>query len=211
MTLRRRDGRTEVRTASAVISGVGFLNRPMIPPDLPPGLKTFGGPVFHSAQWDHAVDLSGKRVALIGAGASGFQIGPAIVDDVDHLAVFQRTPQWMAPNPRYHAEVGAGERWAMRHLPGYSRWYRFMLMWQSSDRLLELVRADPDWPDFPRTANAASAARREIFATWIDDQVGDLPELARKVTPRTTRRWPSGCCRTTAVGCAAYGENTSIW
>jgi 4-hydroxyacetophenone monooxygenase len=181
VTLRHRDGRTEVRTASAVISGVGFLNRPLIP-DLP-GLKTFGGPVFHSAQWDHAVDLTGKRVALIGAGASGFQIGPAIVDDVDHLAVFQRTPQWMAPNPRYHAEVGAGERWAMRHLPGYSRWYRFMLMWQSSDRLLELVRADPDWPDFPHTANAASAARREIFATWIDDQVGDLPELARKVTP----------------------------
>ena len=75
------------------------------------------------------------------------------------LAVFQRTPQWMAPNPRYHAAVGDGEHWAMRHLPGYSRWYRFMLMLQSSDKMLDLVRADENWPDFPRTANAASAAR----------------------------------------------------
>lgn len=179
--LRSADGSAEQRTASAVISGVGFLNRPMIP-DLP-GLKRFSGPVFHSAQWDHSVDLRGKRVALVGAGASGFQIGPAIVDEVAELVVFQRTPQWMAPNPRYHAPVGDGERWAMRHLPGYSRWYRFMLMWQSSDKMLELVRADPDWHDFPRTANETSAARREFFVKWINDQVGDIPDLAAKVTP----------------------------
>ncbi len=182
VTLRGADGGTEQRSAAAVISGVGFLNRPMIP-DFP-GLQRFQGPAFHAARWDHEVDLRGKRVALIGAGASGFQIGPAIVDDVAELVVFQRTPQWMAPNPRYHAEVTDGERWAMRHLPGYSRWYRFMLMWQSSDKMLELVRADPAWHDFPRTANAASAARREIFANWIDDQVGDIPELAAKVTPQ---------------------------
>ncbi|PQP53522.1 SidA/IucD/PvdA family monooxygenase, partial [Mycolicibacterium austroafricanum] len=142
VTLRDADGSTEQRTASAIVSGVGFLNRPLIP-DLP-GLEDFAGPAFHSAQWDHSVDLRGKRVALIGAGASGFQIGPAIVDEVEHLVVFQRTAQWMAPNPRYHASVTDGERWAMRHLPGYSRWYRFMLMWQSSDKMLELVRADPD-------------------------------------------------------------------
>lgn len=181
VTLRTADGATEQRTASVIISGVGFLNRPLIP-DLP-GLNDFRGPVFHSAQWGHSVGLRGKRVALIGAGASGFQIGPAIVDDVESLVVFQRTPQWMAPNPRYHATVTDGERWAMRHLPGYSRWYRFMLMWQSSDKMLELVRADPDWHDFPRTANEASGARREFFAKWIEDQVGDIPGLAAKVTP----------------------------
>ncbi|MFN8228802.1 MAG: NAD(P)/FAD-dependent oxidoreductase [Mycobacterium sp.] len=171
----------QTREAAAVISGVGVLSRPLIP-DIE-GLDRFTGPVFHAAQWDHSVDLCGKRVALVGAGASGFQIGPAIVDDVAALTVFQRTPQWMAPNPRYHDDVTNGEKWAMRHLPGYARWYRFMLMWQSSDKLLELVRAEPDWPDFPHTANAASAARREIFVKWIQDQVGDDPELAAKVTP----------------------------
>lgn len=177
----RVGGAVETLAANVVISGVGILNRPLIP-DLP-GLNRFAGPAFHSARWDHSIDLRGKRVALIGAGASGFQIGPAIVDEVESLVVFQRTPQWMAPNGRYHATVKPGEKWAMHHLPGYSRWYRFMLMWQSSDKMLELVRADPDWPDFPHTANAASAARRDLFAKWIDDQVGDDPELAAKVLP----------------------------
>lgn len=181
VTLASPDGAVQSRAASVLISGVGVLNRPLIP-DIA-GLDRFDGPVFHSAQWDHSVDLRGKRVALVGAGASGFQIGPAIVDEVASLVVFQRTPQWMAPNPRYHADVTDGERWAMRHLPGYARWYRFMLMWQSSDKLLELVRAEPDWPDFPHTANAVSAARREILVKWIQDQVGDDPELAAKVTP----------------------------
>ena len=181
VTLEAADGAVQTRDASVLISGVGVLSRPLIP-DIA-GLDRFSGPVFHSAQWDHSVDLRGKRVALVGAGASGFQIGPAIVDDVESLVVFQRTPQWMAPNPRYHADVTDGEKWAMLHLPGYARWYRFMLMWQSSDKLLELVRAETDWPDFPHTANAASAARREIFVKWIQDQVGDDPELAAKVTP----------------------------
>ncbi|CAN5555944.1 NAD(P)/FAD-dependent oxidoreductase [soil metagenome] len=175
------DGAVETHSANAVICGVGILNRPHIP-ELP-NLDTFTGPVFHSAEWDHTVDVTGKRVALIGAGASGFQIGPAIVDDVAQLTVFQRTPQWMAPNPRYHAPVQPGERWAMRHLPGYSRWYRFMLMWQSNDRLLEMVRADPEWADFPHTANAQSAARRDLFAGWIASQLGDDTELIAKVTP----------------------------
>lgn len=175
------DGAVQTRSANAVICGVGILNRPYIP-ELP-NLDRFGGPAFHSAEWDHSVDVTGKRVALIGAGASGFQIGPAIVDDVAQLTVFQRTPQWMAPNPRYHAAVQPGEQWAMRHLSGYSRWYRFMLMWQSNDKLLELVRADPQWADFPHTANAESAARRELFAGWIETQLGDDTELIAKATP----------------------------
>ena len=181
VTATAADGTQLTRSATVVFAGVGFLNRPLIP-DLP-GLERFAGPVFHAAAWNHDVDLTGARVALVGAGASGFQIGPAIVDDVAALTVFQRPPQWMAPNPRYHAAVGDGEHWAMRHLPGYSRWYRFMLMLQSSDRMLDLVRADENWPDFPRTANAASAARRQVFANWIADQLGDDPALMAKVTP----------------------------
>lgn len=181
ITARTADGAQETHIASAVISSVGILSRPAIP--ALPNMDRFAGPMFHSARWDHSVDLKGKRVALIGAGASGFQIGPAIVDEVESLVVFQRTPQWMAPNPRYHAPVSEGERWAMRHLPGYSRWYRFMLMWQSNDKLLELVRAEPNWHDFPRTANAASAARREYFVSWIDEQLSDRPDLRDKVTP----------------------------
>jgi 4-hydroxyacetophenone monooxygenase len=181
VTTRAADGAVETLTADAIISGVGILNRPSTP-DIP-GLGSFAGPMFHSARWDHSVDLTGKRVALIGAGASGFQIGPAIVDDVAELTVFQRTPQWMAPNPLYRAPVTDGERWALRHVPGYGRWIRFMHLWQGSDRILELVRMDPEWEDFPRTANKWSAAQRQTFAGWIEHQLADDPDLAARVTP----------------------------
>src|SRR5262249_12929470 len=102
--VRGKDGTESSIRARAVITAVGQLNRPQLP-DID-GAGTFEGPAFHSAAWDHSVDLIGKRVALIGAGASGFQIAPAIADQVEHLTVFQRTAQWMFPNPMYHDSVG---------------------------------------------------------------------------------------------------------
>ena len=181
VTVRDADGNREDLTASAVISGVGQLNRPFVP-DIP-GLDRFAGPVFHSAEWDHGVDLRGKRVALIGAGASGFQIGPAIIDDVERLVVFQRTAQWMMPNRLYHEHVDPGAQWAMRHLPGYARWYRFLLLWQATDKMLDVARVDPDWPGLPQSANARSERFREMLLAWIDEQVGDDPDLMAKVVP----------------------------
>ncbi|OWY61555.1 4-hydroxyacetophenone monooxygenase, partial [cyanobacterium TDX16] len=93
--VRAADGSEDVLTARAVISAVGQLNRPKMP-DIP-GLDDFEGPLFHSARWDHDVDIAGKRVAMIGAGASGFQIAPTIAPEVGSLTIFQRTAQWMFP------------------------------------------------------------------------------------------------------------------
>lgn len=138
VSLRSADGHTETMRARALITAVGQLNRPSIPAF--DGAQTFRGPSFHSAAWDHSVELKGKRVALVGAGASGFQIAPAIAADVKRLTVFQRTAQWMFPNPMYHDEVGDGVRWAMRHLPFYGRWYRFLVLWPGSDKGLTLPR-----------------------------------------------------------------------
>ena len=105
---RDRNGATTTLSARAVISAVGQLNRPHLP-DID-GQQDFAGPALHSSEWDHSVDLRGKRVAMM--GASGFQIAPAIAGDVDRVTVFQRTAQWMFPNPNYHAEVGPGVQWA---------------------------------------------------------------------------------------------------
>ncbi|MFI5046639.1 MAG: flavin-containing monooxygenase [Acidimicrobiia bacterium] len=179
--VRDGEGRREELTVNVVISAVGQLNRPFVP-DIP-GLDRFAGPVFHSAQWDHRVDLTGRRVALVGAGASGFQIGPAIVDRVERLVVFQRTAQWMIPNRLYHEAVDPGAQWAMRHLPGYARWYRFLLLWQATDKMLDLARVDPDWPGLPQSANARSARFRESILDWIDEHVGHDPELVAKLVP----------------------------
>ncbi len=181
VTIRTKDGSEEVLEARAVISAVGLLSRPSVP-DIP-GLEDFEGPAFHSARWDHSVDYRGKRVAMIGAGASGFQIAPAIAEDVAHLTVFQRTAQWMFPNPNYHAKVGPGVQWAIRHLPFYGRWYRFLIFWPASGRSLENSRIDPSWPDQRRAVNAHNDAARQMFTDWITSQVPDDPELLAKVIP----------------------------
>ncbi len=70
-------------------------------------MDSFAGPSFHSARWPEGLDLAGKRFALVGAGASGFQIAPTIADEVEQLTIFQRTTQWMLPNPLYHAHGAA--------------------------------------------------------------------------------------------------------
>ena len=172
---------TETLKAHAVITAVGQLNRPHMPEF--PGAATFEGPSFHSAAWDHSVDVTGKRVALIGAGASGFQIAPAIADDVAHLTVFQRTAQWMFPNPMYHEPVADGVRWAMEHLPYYGRWYRFLLMWPGADKGLDAALVDPDYADQENAVSEMNAMARLMFTDWITTQVGDDTDLLAKVLP----------------------------
>jgi 4-hydroxyacetophenone monooxygenase len=178
---RDRNGATTELSARAVISAVGQLDRPHLPAI--DGQQDFAGPAFHSSEWDHAVDIRGKRVAMIGAGASGFQIAPTIADDVDRLTVFQRTAQWMFPNPNYHAEVGPGVQWALRHLPFYGRWYRFLLFWPGCDKGLDAARVDADYPDQQTAVSEINEITRIMFTEWISSQVGDDPDLLAKVVP----------------------------
>ena len=102
-----KDGREFV--AQFVVSGVGGLHIPLIPEF--DGLDEFTGAAFHSAQWDHTVDLTGKRVAVIGTGASAIQIVPEIVEDVAALQLYQRTPAvGDAPAQQSHPAVDAHAR-----------------------------------------------------------------------------------------------------
>ncbi|MCG8673322.1 MAG: NAD(P)/FAD-dependent oxidoreductase [Pseudomonadales bacterium] len=87
----------ETYYANKVISCVGYLHEPIIP-NLP-GLNVFNGEIFHSSRWDHSIDLSNKRVAVIGTGASAIQFVPEIQPQVKELILFQRTPQWILPKP----------------------------------------------------------------------------------------------------------------
>ena len=179
--VRTEDGKEELLIARAVISAVGQLNRPHLPEI--PGQEDFAGPAFHSARWDHSVNLAGRRVVMIGAGASGFQIAPTIAPEVEQLTVFQRTAQWMFPNPNYHAAVGPGVRWALRHLPFYGRWYRFLILWPGCDKGLEAARVDPDYPEPQRAVSEMNELTRQMFTDWIMSQVGDDPDLIAKVIP----------------------------
>lgn len=182
-TVRARDraGETKELTARAVISAVGQLDRPHTPHI--DGQQDFAGPAFHSSEWDHSVDLRGKNVAMIGAGASGFQIAPTIAPDVNRLTVFQRTAQWMFPNPNYHEKVGPGVQWALRHLPFYGRWYRFLIFWPGCDKGLDAARVDPDYPDQQKAVSEINEITRIMFTEWITSQVGDDEDLRAKVVP----------------------------
>ncbi len=172
--LRHRNGTADTIEANAVISAVGQLNRPKLP-DIP-GRESFTGTAMHSARWVEGTDLTGMRVAVIGTGASAFQIVPTIADDVSQLTVFQRTAPWMFPNPHYHDQVGDGARWAFEHLPYYGRWYRFLLFWPACDGGMPAMRVDPDWPDQRRSISALNDAAREVFTQWMADQVGEDEE-----------------------------------
>ncbi|OBK82092.1 NAD(P)/FAD-dependent oxidoreductase [Mycobacterium sp. 1164985.4] len=180
VTIRRADGRVEELSSRAVICAVGQFSNP-VTPDIK-GANGFSGAAFHTADWRDDVDLTGKRVAVIGAGASGFQLVPAIADSALQVDVYQRTPQWMAPNPMYHDAVPDGARWAMRHLPYYARWLRFVSWWPIADALDEQVKIDPDWDNGGLSCNASNHAIREMFIAWMRVFCTD-EELLAKVTP----------------------------
>ncbi|MGW7572518.1 flavin-containing monooxygenase [Streptomyces sp. NPDC054765] len=111
-------------TADVVVSATGPLSDPKIPGI--PGLDTFPGKVSHSARWDHDYDLRGKRVAMIGTGASAIQIVPAVQPDVARLTLFQRTPPWVLP--RADRKISAAEKWLHTKIPA-TRAARRQLLW----------------------------------------------------------------------------------
>ncbi|WP_445170427.1 flavin-containing monooxygenase [Mycolicibacterium sp. Dal123E01] len=180
VTITDGDGCAEVLTAQALICAVGQFSNSVIP-DIK-GNKSFRGPSFHTADWCDDVDLTDKRVAVIGAGASGFQLVPAIADLTQQVDVYQRTPQWMAPNPMYHESIPGGARWAIRHLPYYGRWLRFVSWWPIADALDEQVQIDPDWDNGGLSCNESNHAIREMFIAWMRVFCTDEALLA-KVTP----------------------------
>ncbi|MGW1890210.1 flavin-containing monooxygenase [Streptomyces sp. NPDC002004] len=126
-------------TADVVVSATGPLSDPKVP-DIP-GLDTFPGKVFHSARWDHDFDLTGKRVAMIGTGASAIQIVPAIQPDVARLTLFQRTPPWVMP--RADRNITGVERWLHRQLP-FTTQARRGLLWGIRELQVQAFTKRPD-------------------------------------------------------------------
>ncbi len=182
LRMRTPDGSEETLEAQAVISAVGQLNRPLMPEIQ--GMETFAGPSFHSARWDHSVNLRGKRVVVIGTGASAAQFIPAIAPEVADLTVFQRTPPWLVPVPHYHDDVPDGLRWLFGHIPHYVHWYRFWLFWNTTDGMLAAATVDKDWAPRDVSVSAANDQLRALLTGYLRTQFADRPDLMEKCLPK---------------------------
>jgi 4-hydroxyacetophenone monooxygenase len=179
--LRGRDGNLQTLSTNVVITAVGVFNEP-IRPDIP-GLDQFEGPVVHTARWDTELQLDGKRVAVVGTGASAMQLVPAIADRVESMTVFQRTRQWAAPFPKFHKPVPEPIRFLMREVPLYQYWYRLRLSWIFDSKIYPSLHKDPNWTDPEHSINAINAGHRRYFTRYIHEQLGDRQDLAPKVIP----------------------------
>ncbi|MDQ6811737.1 MAG: NAD(P)/FAD-dependent oxidoreductase [Actinomycetota bacterium] len=156
--------------ADAIVLATGQLHQPSVPPI--EGIDSYAGHSFHSARWDHDYSLWGKRVAVVGTGASAVQFIPEIADQVAHLSVFQRTGNWFLPrqNRTYPAPVKA----AIERIPGVQA-FRRRYMFQYCEALTVAIR-------HPRTIGRLLHARSAAF---MRSQLKD-PELRRKVWPDYT-------------------------
>jgi 4-hydroxyacetophenone monooxygenase len=171
----------ETFTADAVISATGQLNRPKLPPI--PGLDRFRGPIFHTAHWPADLDVAGKRIAIVGTGASAMQVVPAIAPDVARLTVFQRSPQWVAPNDVYFSPIEEGAQYLLDHVPYYRLWYRTRLAWNTNDRVHPALQKDDTWEHPERSVNAMNDGHRRVFTRYLESELDGRPDLVAKALP----------------------------
>jgi len=153
-------------TADVLVAGTGALHEPSIP--RLPGIENFAGRTFHSAQWDHDRDLRGRRVAVVGTGASAIQFVPKIQPQVGQLTLFQRTPPWIMPHSG--RPVRPRERALFRRIPAIQRLVRGAVYWGREVYVLPFLH-----PAFSRIPQIA--ARRHL-ANQVPDE-----RLRAKLTP----------------------------
>ena len=165
-TWRLQTSRGEIQ-ADVLISACGGLTEPLYPEI--PGMREFAGPAMHTARWDHSVDLRGKRVAVVGTGASAIQVIPAIAPDAAEVVVLQRTPPWVMPRrdrsvPRWYRALLAALPPAQRAMRGVSSWAREV-------QLLSFTRQ-----------GAFRSLGERIARRHLEAQVPD-PRLRQRLTP----------------------------
>jgi 4-hydroxyacetophenone monooxygenase len=177
----RPDGPLTLR-ANAVISAVGFLSRPNIPEI--EGIGDFQGGWFHTARWPAGLDLSGKRVAVIGTGCTGYQTIPEIVKEAGHVYVFQRTPNWVFEVPGYLAPYPSQVNWLDRNFPYFPNFGRFAAAYANRPQnTLKALQVDPAFHD----EHAVSAINKEIRdqrMAFLRSKLGHRPDLLEKMIPK---------------------------
>ncbi len=167
--------------ANAVIASVGFLSRPNMP-DIE-GMESFEGKAFHTARWPKGLELKGTRVAVIGTGATGYQMVPELAKLTDHTFVFQRTPNWCFDTKSYLGPFPAQVNWLDRNFPYIRNFIRFRLSWLAGpETFAPIMRIDPQFED-QHARSAMNKKIREQQLSFIQKKLASRPDLIEKMTP----------------------------
>ena len=175
------DGERVERDVNVVVSAAGVFSKAKALEI--PGIDDFEGTVVHPTQWTSDQDVAGKRVAIIGNGSTGVQLMAPIAEAADHVSVFQRTPQWIAPRPNYGRPIEPEVRWLFENLPGYWNWSRYtsiigLMTWHE-----DFLIPDPEWEAKGGHITQKSDELRGFLKGYIQEQIGDRPDLLEKLVP----------------------------
>jgi 4-hydroxyacetophenone monooxygenase len=181
VTAEDREGRQQRLSCDIVISAVGVLNTPSLPKIK--GLDSFAGPVFHTSRWPDGLDVAGKRVAVVGNGASAMQVVPAIAPKVSQLSIFARSKQWAAPFPQFGKQVPDAVRYLISVVPLYGMWYEQRLSWTFNDRVHGTLFKDPQWSEPQLSVNAVNDGHRRFFTNYVISELGARQDLLPHVLP----------------------------
>ena len=174
-------GGSETLLVNAVVNAGGFVHRARRP-DIA-GLDNFAGPALHTAKWDRSVDMRGKRIGVIGTGASGVQVIPALTAEAEHVTVYMRRKYWVLNNRETDIAVSPGNLYAISRFPHYREWLRFRVYWLAGDGNYSKVLLDPGWDGNDLAVSSENEALRRFAVSQMQAELGDRPDLLDKVTP----------------------------
>lgn len=176
-----RNGKHETYECNVLIMAVGPNNNPNYPKIR--NLDAFKGPVIHSAQWDHSVDLAGKKVVLVGTGCSGVQVATEIADKVGELVIVQRQPEHIIPNPQAHASVDPTEIWAMENIPFVVNWKRLQSLESQMGDMRGMVIKDEEYAAQTGGFGPINDGMRMYAEGYLKSHFPDDPEMVALLTP----------------------------
>ncbi|WP_045877854.1 NAD(P)/FAD-dependent oxidoreductase [Pseudofrankia sp. DC12] len=176
-----KDGQRRETSANAVVTAAGYLSRPLLPQV--PGVETFDGAWFHSAEWDSGYDFTDKRVAVVGTGCTSVQIVDRLAPRTRSLTLFQRQPHWVTPSAE-GSETPESERWLLSNVPSYAQWARLHTFLVIGDVNYEMVRYDPAWAaGHDLSISAANDVGMQVALGHLESTFADRPDLIEKMKP----------------------------
>ncbi len=181
VTFRLADGTTVSHDVNVIVSAAGLFANPKLP-DFP-GIEAFGGQVIHPTRWPDGLDLSDKRVAVIGNGSTGVQLLGRVAEMSQHVDVFQRTPQWISPRDKYGDPVEPEVRWLTDSMPAYWNWCRITSIMHLFDFHKDFLIRDPEFEATGGRVTPKSEFVRNMLTEYIRTETGGRQDLIDKLLP----------------------------